>query len=188
MLRGMGLPRCHTGGMSRPDEVFRCSFCGKSQDEVKKLVGNPAYPSVRVYICDECIRPLPFDTGRVQDGEVGVTISGNPRSFDQSTAMDYHNGQMLPIPLSRLERHILSEATAQPLPRVSQQLGANDEEGEFCFTEHDLHIMIESLVQRSRFHLEKFNETKRKHEETRQRIWKGYEEAKGLADKLRRFL
>jgi len=27
-----------------------CSFCGKSQDEVKKLIAGPA-----VYICDECI-------------------------------------------------------------------------------------------------------------------------------------
>ncbi len=28
----------------------RCSFCGKSQDEVKKLVAGPG-----VYICNECI-------------------------------------------------------------------------------------------------------------------------------------
>lgn len=29
---------------------LRCSFCGKSQEEVKKLIAGPA-----VYICDECI-------------------------------------------------------------------------------------------------------------------------------------
>ena len=29
---------------------FRCSFCGKSQEEVKKLIAGPT-----VYICDECI-------------------------------------------------------------------------------------------------------------------------------------
>ncbi len=29
---------------------LRCSFCGKSQDEVKKLIAGPA-----VYVCDECI-------------------------------------------------------------------------------------------------------------------------------------
>ena len=28
-----------------------CSFCGKSQDEVKKLIAGPS-----VYICDECIQ------------------------------------------------------------------------------------------------------------------------------------
>ena len=29
---------------------LRCSFCGKSQDEVKKLIAGPT-----VYICDECV-------------------------------------------------------------------------------------------------------------------------------------
>ena len=29
---------------------LKCSFCGKSQDQVKKLVAGPG-----VYICDECI-------------------------------------------------------------------------------------------------------------------------------------
>jgi ATP-dependent Clp protease ATP-binding subunit ClpX len=33
------------------NEDLLCSFCGKSQDEVKKLIAGPA-----VYICDECIQ------------------------------------------------------------------------------------------------------------------------------------
>lgn len=32
------------------EEVIHCSFCGKSQDQVKKIVAGPD-----VYICDECI-------------------------------------------------------------------------------------------------------------------------------------
>jgi len=32
------------------DNQFRCSFCGKSREEVRKLVAGPT-----VYICDECI-------------------------------------------------------------------------------------------------------------------------------------
>ncbi len=32
------------------DTQFRCSFCGKSREEVRKLVAGPT-----VYICDECI-------------------------------------------------------------------------------------------------------------------------------------
>ncbi|MBN1500312.1 MAG: ATP-dependent Clp protease ATP-binding subunit ClpX [Spirochaetes bacterium] len=32
------------------DEKLKCSFCGKSQDMVKKLIAGP-----NVYICDECI-------------------------------------------------------------------------------------------------------------------------------------
>jgi len=31
-------------------KVGACSFCGKSQDEVRKLIAGPT-----VYICDECI-------------------------------------------------------------------------------------------------------------------------------------
>lgn len=32
------------------DTILRCSFCGKGQDEVKKLIAGPM-----VYICDECV-------------------------------------------------------------------------------------------------------------------------------------
>jgi ClpX C4-type zinc finger protein len=31
-------------------KVVVCSFCGKSQDEVRKMIAGPT-----VYICDECI-------------------------------------------------------------------------------------------------------------------------------------
>ena len=33
------------------DEILRCSFCGKNEHQVKKLVAGPG-----VYICDECIK------------------------------------------------------------------------------------------------------------------------------------
>lgn len=36
--------------LRRPEEILRCSFCGKSQNEVKKLIAGPS-----VYICNECI-------------------------------------------------------------------------------------------------------------------------------------
>lgn len=32
------------------DRHLRCSFCGKSRDEVRKLIAGPT-----VYICDECV-------------------------------------------------------------------------------------------------------------------------------------
>ena len=32
------------------EKVLYCSFCGKSQHEVKKLIAGPS-----VFICDECI-------------------------------------------------------------------------------------------------------------------------------------
>lgn len=39
------MPRLDEGG-----ELLKCSFCGKSQKQVKKLIAGPG-----VYICDECI-------------------------------------------------------------------------------------------------------------------------------------
>jgi ATP-dependent Clp protease ATP-binding subunit ClpX len=32
-------------------QAYQCSFCGKSQDQVKRLIAGPN----RVYICDECV-------------------------------------------------------------------------------------------------------------------------------------
>lgn len=37
--------------MPRDEHILRCSFCGKSQDEVEKLIGGPG----GVCICDECV-------------------------------------------------------------------------------------------------------------------------------------
>jgi hypothetical protein len=34
-----------------PKRVYRCSFCGKAQTEVKTLVAGPG-----VFICDECVQ------------------------------------------------------------------------------------------------------------------------------------
>jgi hypothetical protein len=41
--------RDQTGG-SPPPPLYRCSFCNKSQRDVKKLIAGP-----KVYICDECV-------------------------------------------------------------------------------------------------------------------------------------
>ena len=37
------------GGKDK-DKIFHCSFCGKSQHEVRKLIAGPS-----VYVCDECV-------------------------------------------------------------------------------------------------------------------------------------
>jgi ATP-dependent Clp protease ATP-binding subunit ClpX len=46
---------------------LRCSFCGKSQDEVKRLIAGPT-----VYICDECIdlcNDIMLEEGATERGE-----------------------------------------------------------------------------------------------------------------------
>jgi hypothetical protein len=47
--------RCNRANMSSPNiprdrDVLRCSFCGKAQDEVRKLIAGPT-----VFICNECV-------------------------------------------------------------------------------------------------------------------------------------
>src|ERR1044071_2368157 len=41
---------CRKAQKALDAEVLRCSFCSKSQSEVRKLIAGPA-----VYICDECV-------------------------------------------------------------------------------------------------------------------------------------
>ena len=60
------------------DKQIRCSFCGKSQDEVSRLVEGPG-----VYICDRCVEfcsslifdePLPLDTRRGKEEKSEFTL------------------------------------------------------------------------------------------------------------------
>ncbi|SRR5713101_4899823 len=37
------------------DEVLKCSFCSKTQDQVDELISNPSERSNRIFICNECI-------------------------------------------------------------------------------------------------------------------------------------
>lgn len=53
--------------MSTPNASLRCSFCGKGQKEVKKLIAGPG-----VYICDECIDLCMDIIDEEKDKEVAV--------------------------------------------------------------------------------------------------------------------
>ena len=37
-------------GDNKGDKLLYCSFCGKSQHEVRKLIAGPS-----VFVCDECV-------------------------------------------------------------------------------------------------------------------------------------
>src|SRR6476469_6012980 len=49
-----GLPRRdeeeHMARIGESADLFKCSFCGKSQKQVQQLIAGPG-----VYICDECV-------------------------------------------------------------------------------------------------------------------------------------
>ena len=57
---------------SSGEKLLYCSFCGKSQHEVKKLIAGPS-----VFICDECI-DLCNDI--IRDEAAGVDAMANPKS------------------------------------------------------------------------------------------------------------
>ena len=65
-----------------------CSFCGKSQKEVKKLIAGPT-----VYICDECIE-LCNDIIAEEYGqeEVGSQASHIPKPKEINDALDERLG------------------------------------------------------------------------------------------------
>lgn len=58
----------------RPEEVLRCSFCGKSQNEVKKLIAGP-----NVYICNECIDICNEIINDDEQSEVTTTRTALPK-------------------------------------------------------------------------------------------------------------
>jgi ATP-dependent Clp protease ATP-binding subunit ClpX len=52
------------------DKLLYCSFCGKSQHEVRKLIAGPS-----VFVCDECVE-LCNDIIREEVQEKGVAGKG----------------------------------------------------------------------------------------------------------------
>ena len=60
--------------MAKFDAHLKCSFCGKSQDQVRKLIAGPG-----VYICDECIDLC----NEILDEEL-IDSQGNPRNGSES--------------------------------------------------------------------------------------------------------
>ena len=60
--------------MAKFDAHLKCSFCGKSQDQVRKLIAGPG-----VYICDECIDLC----NEILDEELVDSQSGPRQSAEQ---------------------------------------------------------------------------------------------------------
>ena len=97
-------------------EVLRCSFCGKTQDEVKKLIAGPG-----VYICDECIR-LCDEIIAEDDKENFGNLAEAPKPEEIKKALDeYVIGQ------ERAKR-ILSVAVYNHYKRINSNIKYEDVE------------------------------------------------------------
>jgi ATP-dependent Clp protease ATP-binding subunit ClpX len=69
-----------------PNDDLLCSFCGKSQDEVRKLIAGPS-----VYICDECIQLcneiIAEEYGEEKDGKSADEL---PKPVEIKEALDQY--------------------------------------------------------------------------------------------------
>lgn len=68
------------------DKLLYCSFCGKSQDEVRKLIAGPS-----VYVCDECVE-LCNDIIRDELAEDEKSLGGNslPKPKEIKSELDQY--------------------------------------------------------------------------------------------------
>jgi ATP-dependent Clp protease ATP-binding subunit ClpX len=67
----------------RPEELLCCSFCGKSQNDVKKLIAGPG-----VYVCNECIDICNEIINDDEQTESTATRTSLPKPQDIKTFLD----------------------------------------------------------------------------------------------------
>jgi len=94
-----------------------CSFCGKSQDEVKKLIAGPT-----VYICDECIELCNDIIAEEFEKEEAAKLSSVPKPSEIKQAIDdYVIGQ-------ERAKKILSVAVYNHYKRIESRAEMEDVE------------------------------------------------------------
>jgi ATP-dependent Clp protease ATP-binding subunit ClpX len=94
-----------------------CSFCGKSQDEVKKLIAGPT-----VYICDECIELCNDIIAEEFEKEEAAKLSSVPKPSEIKQAIDdYVIGQ-------EQAKKILSVAVYNHYKRIESRAELEDVE------------------------------------------------------------
>lgn len=94
-------------------KIMRCSFCGKTQDQVKRLIAGPG-----VYICDECVDVCAdiIYNDSVEELESGLSVSQLPKPAEIKEILDqYVIGQ-------EQAKKILSVAVYNHYKRINQDL------------------------------------------------------------------
>jgi ATP-dependent Clp protease ATP-binding subunit ClpX len=90
------------------DNRLKCSFCGKSQDQVKKLIAGPG-----VYICDECVDLC----NEILDEEL---FEGGPNAAPAETGIP----QLIDVPKPKeiknfLDQHIIGQTDPKKILSVA---------------------------------------------------------------------
>ncbi|MBN1847413.1 MAG: ATP-dependent Clp protease ATP-binding subunit ClpX [Deltaproteobacteria bacterium] len=105
--------------MQKKDNVnddLLCSFCGKSQDEVKKLIAGPS-----VYICDECIQ-LCTEIIAEEYGQEKETRTNLPKPFEIKELLDQY------VIEQERPKKILSVAVHNHYKRIGTRVDMEDVE------------------------------------------------------------
>src|SRR5215470_6802966 len=106
--------------MARPREgngTLRCSFCGKSQNDVRKLIAGPT-----VYICDECIELCNDIIAEEWEEEKSRELRSLPKPAEIKNVLDqYVIGQ------DRAKK-ILAVAVHNHYKRIDSRVSADDVE------------------------------------------------------------
>ena len=98
------------------NNTLYCSFCGKSQHEVRKLIAGPT-----VFICDECVE-LCMDIIREESKTASVKSEGVPTPLEVNEVLnDYVIGQIK-------AKRVLSVAVHNHYKRLAQAKNAQDVE------------------------------------------------------------
>ncbi len=97
--------------------MIKCSFCGRGQDEVTKLVSGPS-----VYICNECIRLCNDILEEEMTSVPALDVAEFPKPQEIRTFLDqYVVGQ-------ETAKKVLSVAVYNHYKRIHHERGANDVE------------------------------------------------------------
>lgn len=64
---------------------LRCSFCGKSQDQVRRLIAGPG-----VYICDECIELCSEIIADEFEDNSSVEVGSLPKPIEIKNYLDQY--------------------------------------------------------------------------------------------------
>ncbi len=106
--------------MSKYDSHLKCSFCGKSQEQVRKLIAGPG-----VYICDECVDLC----NEILDEELLDSNTATPQQPSRSEAPQKRRTQSANLSLSQipkpreikkhLDEHVIGQDEAKKVLSVA---------------------------------------------------------------------